>query len=378
MAVARKTRTGQVGTLRALGTLPWGEVLENLSDAVVLLDPQGRIVSCNAAGELLLAKPQTQLIGQTLDSIFPRNPAVADLVQRTLDYGQTQALNDEQVSLPDRLCPVRIVTSPLLDSKDRLRGMAVVIHDLSHQSALRDDVERAERLAQLGTVAAGLAHEIKNPLAGIKGAAQLLKRDFGASTPAITEYTEVMIRETDRLTALLEQLLSLGSPAPPQFTALNIHRLIQDVLLLVRESPNAKGIRIEYDFDPTLPPIRGDERQLKQVLLNLVANALDAMEGQGLLSITTRMETDFHIVRGPKGHARLIRIEVSDTGPGIPPENLSHIFDPFFSTKMHGTGLGLAISHRIAAEHGGGLRVSLRAQRGTMMTLNLPVDSEIA
>lgn len=374
MAVAKRSKARSGGSLPDLSALPWDDVLENLSDAVLLLSAQGHVVSCNPAGELLLDKPETQLRGQRFDALFD-NAAVTALVQRTLESSQTQALNDEMLDVGERQHLVRIVTSPLLDTRDRLRGVAVVVHDLSRQRALREDVERAERLAQLGTLAAGLAHEIKNPLAGIKGAAQLLKRDFGGES-AIGEYTEVMIRETDRLTALLEQLLSLGSPAPPQFADLNIHRLIQDVLLLVRETPNAKGIRIEYDFDPTLPAIRGDERQLKQVLLNLVANALDAMSGQGSLTVTTRMETDFHIVRGPHKHARLIRIEVADTGPGIPAEHLPHIFDPFFSTKSHGSGLGLAVSQRIASEHGGGLRAAVRPNRGTTMTLNLPVATE--
>jgi two-component system, NtrC family, nitrogen regulation sensor histidine kinase GlnL len=374
MAVAKKPKA-RPGSLPSLNAVPWNEVLENLSDAVILLSADGRIASCNPAGEQLFGRPETQLRGLSYEVLFEDLPALTDLVRRTLDSGQTQALNDEPLTMRDRRFVVRAVTSPLLDTKDRLRGMAVVVHDLSHQRALREDVDRAERLAQLGTVAAGLAHEIKNPLAGIKGAAQLLKRDFGEAA-AIREYTEVMIREADRLTSLLEQLLSLGSPMPPQFTQLNIHRLIQDVLLLARESPSARGIRIEYDFDPTLPQIRGDERQLKQVLLNLVANSLDAMSGKGSLSLITRMETDFHIVRGPRGHARLIRVEVVDTGPGIPAEDLPHIFDPFFSTKSHGTGLGLAISQRIAAEHGGSLRAARRAQKGTVMTLNLPVATE--
>jgi signal transduction histidine kinase len=100
------------------------------------------------------------------------------------------------------------------------------------------------------------------------------------------------------------------------------------------------------------------------------------MKGEGTLTLTTRMETDFHIVRGPKGHARLIRVEVADSGPGIPADDLPHIFNPFFSTKAHGTGLGLAISHRIAAEHGGSLRAGLHPRQGTVMTLNLPIDTE--
>jgi two-component system nitrogen regulation sensor histidine kinase GlnL len=214
-------------------------------------------------------------------------------------------------------------------------------------------------------------------LAGIKGAAQLLRRDFG-DEHAVREYADVMIREADRLTSLLEQILTLGSPAPAQLEGLNIHQVIQEVLLLVRESPGAKGVRIECDFDPTLPPIWGDARQLKQVLLNLVGNALDALGGSGIVTLTTRMETDFHIVRGPRGHARLIRVEVTDNGPGIAAEHLPHIFDPFFSTKTQGTGLGLAISHRIASEHGGSLRALPHPRRGTIMTLNLPVATESA
>ena len=375
MAFARTNKASKRRSPAALPSVLWEDVLANLSDAIIFVAADDSVISCNPASEQLLGLPQAQIRGRRYQDLFERSPAIAALIQRAHESGQTQSQTMEALVRADRALPVRIVTAPVLDGAGRLRGTVVVIHDLRYQRALQEDVERAERLTQLGAVAAGLAHEIKNPLGGIKGAAQLLQRDF-ANEPAIREYTEVMIREADRLSGLVEQLLNLGSLKPPHFSSLNIHRLIDEVLLLTREAPGAGGIRVRCEFDPSLPPVRGDERQLKQVLLNLVTNACQAMNGRGKLTLRTRIETSFHIVSARHGSAKFIRVEVEDDGPGIPAEHLSQIFDPFFTTKSRGTGLGLAISQRIVSEHGGSLRASAPPGGGTVMTLSLPVAAE--
>ena len=209
-------------------------------------------------------------------------------------------------------------------------------------------------------------------MGGIKGAAQLLKREAGAASP-IREYTDIIVREVDRVDHLIEQLLDLSRPVKFHLAPLNIHELLDEVLLLERYSVEAGRVLVRKQFDPSLPFIQGDRAQLTQVFLNVVKNALQAIGGDGCLTMTTRMETDFHIREEGKGRGKFIRVEVQDDGPGISEENLPYIFSPFFTTKEKGAGLGLAICHRIITEHGGLIRVESREGEGAMFKVSLLV-----
>ncbi|MGH7830509.1 MAG: two-component system sensor histidine kinase NtrB, partial [Candidatus Binatia bacterium] len=173
-------------------------------------------------------------------------------------------------------------------------GSILLLRDLTYRKELEEDLKRSDRLAMLGTLAAGLAHEIKNPLGGIRGTAQLLRRDI-ARDPALVEHTDIIIREVDRVNRLIEQLLDLSRPAKLDFAALNIHELLDHVLLLEQKAIRDAVVEVTKNFDPSLPPIRGDRDKLTQLFLNLVKNAAEAMNGGGRLTITTRIETDFHI-----------------------------------------------------------------------------------
>src|SRR6185503_8064326 len=166
--------------------------------------------------------------------------------------------------------------------------------DIKRRKELEEDLKRADRLALMGTLAAGLAHEIRNPLGGIKGAAQLLRRSVDAN-PTVHEFIDIMIREVDRVNQLIEQLLDLSRPAQLTLEPVNIHEILDDVLMLEGHSVGAGEIRIRNRFDPSLPPIRGDRAQLTQVFLNLVKNAFQAMDAGGVLTLPTRLETDYHI-----------------------------------------------------------------------------------
>jgi two-component system nitrogen regulation sensor histidine kinase GlnL len=267
---------------------------------------------------------------------------------------------------------VSVSVSPLEDRSGDIRGSIVLVRDLTHRKELEEDLRRSDRLAVLGTLAAGLAHEIKNPLGGIKAAAQLLKRE-GRANASVQEYTEIIVREVDRVNGLIEQLLDLTHPVKFHPAALNIHELIDEVLLLEGVEMEKGSVRVRKQFDPSLPPIWGDRAQLTQVFLNLVKNAVQAVERRGCLTITTRIETDFHIREAGKGRSRFIRVEVQDNGRGIPAADLASIFSPFFTTKEKGAGLGLAICHRIITEHGGLIRVDSRAGEGALFKISLPV-----
>jgi two-component system nitrogen regulation sensor histidine kinase GlnL len=267
---------------------------------------------------------------------------------------------------------VSLTVSPLQDRNASFLGSVLLLHDLSHRREVEEDLKRADRLATLGTLAAGMAHEIRNPLGGIKGAAQLLRRALDRD-PSLLEYTEIMIREVDRVNQLIEQLLDLCRPAQLNLVPLNIHEILEAVLLLEVETARERNITIKKRFDPSLPPIRGDRAQLTQVFLNLVKNAFQAMEHTGALTITTRVETDFHIKEQGKRRDQFIWIDIEDQGAGIKEEDLPQIFSPFFTTKNNGTGLGLAVCYRIIKEHGGVIRVESVEGKGTTFRVSLVV-----
>jgi two-component system nitrogen regulation sensor histidine kinase GlnL len=200
----------------------------------------------------------------------------------------------------------------------------------------------------------------------------LLKRTLGANA-SLAEYTDIIVREVNRIDQLMEQLLNLSRPAQPKLDRLNVHEMLDQVLLLEKQAGKIGGITLRKQFDPSLPAIRGDRNQLIQVFLNLVKNALEAMNGKGELIVTTRMETDFHIREAGRERNQFIWVDIKDSGPGISEEALPHIFSPFFTTKNHGTGLGLAICYGIIKEHGGIIRVDSRDGRGAVFKVSLPV-----
>ncbi len=383
----------------ATPTVPLQNVLASLGDAVILTDGEDRITLFNQAAEELTGVPEAQARQHTCGELFTATPALAAMVQRTRGLAQSQSCGEESLVVGRRRVPVRVSCSPIWGPDGDVHGVALVVQDLSYQKKLEDEARRNETLARLGGLVAGLAHEVKNPLGGIKGAAQLLAKRF-ADQPQIGEYTGVMIREIDRLSRLVEQLLTLGAPGPPALTPINVHKIIDEVRALMRTEIDAKHIAVRLDIDTSLPDVRGEEAQLTHVFLNLVKNAIEAMPEHGMLTITTRMETDFHILRRAAARAeahaaeergdttaapdraasgralgKFLRVEVADTGPGLPEEDIDRIFEPFFTTKPRGSGLGLAICERLVAVHGGIIRAENRRLGGAAMTVTLPVSA---
>jgi len=241
-----------------------------------------------------------------------------------------------------------------------------------HRKELEEDLKRTDRLALMGTLAAGLAHEIRNPLGGIKGAAQLLRRAADGD-PSTREFTDIMIREVDRVNRLIEQLLDLSRPAELDLAPVNIHEILDDVLLLEAQTVGANQIEIKKRYDPSLPPIRADRAQLTQVFLNLVKNGLQAMAHSGTLTVITRLENEFRIRGQDRAAKRMIWVEIADQGAGISDADLPQIFSPFFTTKSGGTGLGLATCDRIIREHGGTIRVDSFEGKGSTFKVSLLV-----
>ena len=349
------------------------DVLASLGDGLILLDTGGRVVFMSPGAEDLTAVSAQHASGRPAIKVFAAHHWLAERITAFL-HGEGRRLTDGgELAAPfGRRANVRLSASPVIDRDGNTVGSMLLLHDVVATRSLSETGERGSRVGELAAVAAGLAHEIKNPLGGIKGAAQLLA-DTLAADPDGLRFTALITREVDRVSGLLEELLELTRPPRLRLAAVNVHRVLQDVLLLEGATATAT-LTVRCQFDPSLPEVWADESHIRQVFLNLVKNALEAMERVGTLTVSTRMETDFHVRTPGQGRGRqYISVDVEDTGPGIVPEDCERIFTPFFTTKTKGTGLGLAVSHRLVTQHGGLLRVESEPGRWTRFRVSLPV-----
>jgi signal transduction histidine kinase len=242
----------------------------------------------------------------------------------------------------------------------------------SHCRRVHDaEMVQAEHLATLGELAAGLAHEIRNPLAGIAGAIEIIAKDF-PQEHADREIIEDLREEVRRIVKVLNDLLVYSRPKPPQFGRADLKEIIARTIHLARQQTGAKQVDFSIQVADSLPAFRLDSEQLHQVLLNLVLNSIQAMEKGGKIFISARMAK----AEG-KGPADMVEISVSDTGPGIPKEQIGKIFRPFFTTKRGGTGLGLSLSQRIIRQHGGTISAQSTLGEGTTFTILMPVRQTV-
>jgi len=359
-------------------------VLAGLPDAVIAVDTELRIVFWNSAAEMLTERSARRAESRVLKDVFPGDASIVRRLAETLATGESRSEAEALIERPDRReVPVSLLTAPLFGKDGTVDGAVAVLRDLSRIRQLEAEVRRGETLASAGRMAVGLAHEIRNPLGAIRGAVQLLAREL-AGQPRLTEYTTVLTTEVDRVNRIIEMLLNLARPAPVRPVPLNLHQLLERVALLNEEGARDKRITIARRYDPSLPPILGDEDRLVQVFHNLVRNAMDAMSAGGTLTLATKVslnpvfgKMDLGGAAGPRatgGGARtMVEAQVIDEGQGIPAAVRARIFDPFFTTKDRGLGLGLAICHQILEQHRGAIHVESEEGRGTMVTCFLPI-----
>jgi two-component system, NtrC family, nitrogen regulation sensor histidine kinase GlnL len=353
--------------------ISWEQILSSVEDGVITLDRSGNVTFFNEAAEMLTDLAASHALSLSFVRIFRKEPWLADLIRKSFPPLQESARGEgDLVSRWGKEVPVGVTVSPLMEPNGNCLGSIFVLRNLTHHKELEEDLKRADRLAMVGTLAAGLAHEIRNPLGGIKGAAQLLRRSLDRDSSLI-EYTNIMTREVDRVNLLIEQLLDLSRPAKLEIVPLNIHEVLEDILMLEMKTKAEPTITVKKLFDPSLPPIRGDRNRLTQVFLNLVRNGYQAMDGSGTLTITTRLDTDRYVRGQGTGRSKFIWVEIADQGVGIKEEDLLHIFSPFFTTKNSGTGLGLAVCYWIIKEHGGIIRVETSEGKGSTFKVSLVV-----
>ena len=350
----------------------YATVLDSVGDGVIVIGRQGQVTLMNPAAEELTGRSRRQTLELPFVEAFSSEPVLVEMVERTAASGVSRSDQDNVVlKNTGRLIPVNASTVPLLRADGEAIGVILTLRDMTSIRELEAAVRQADRLSTLGTLAAGLANEVKNPLGGIKGAAQLLERELDPDNDLL-EYPRVMIREAERIDKIIRQLLELASPKGPRYAPVNLHMVLGDIILLQREAAGSREVSIVTGFDPSIPPIMADESQLTQVFLNLIRNALEAMTEGGRLTVTSRVLSDYQLGRD-EGRSRMVAVEVADTGPGIEAENLSKVGTPFFSTKEGGTGLGLAICQKIVSEHRGMLKIDSQPGQGTRISVLLPL-----
>jgi len=348
-------------------------ILENVEEAVVAIDREGRITFFNPSAQAFTGLSERQSLGRHFEELFCGQEGILYPVRTAVRDGRS--ISDHENIILHRpnapQLPVSVSVSPIYTDRGEHEGVVLIIRDLSRVRELEDTVKQADRLSMLGTLAAGLAHEIKNPLGGIKGAAQLLAMELGEQSP-LKEYTVVMIREVERVNSIIEELMDLARPRPPQLGEVDLAQILGDIVLFQKEAHRGKEIEFVLSLDPSIPPLRGDENLLTRLFLNLIKNAAEAIERKGRVEVLTKVASEYHLNKPGSRPVPFIVVEVRDNGRGISDEELDKIFTPFYTTKSRGSGLGLATCQKIVNEHGGLLRMDSTPNEGTSCTVSLP------
>jgi len=328
----------------------WRDVIDSLNEGLIVVSPSLELKASNPAAEALIGSPLSSAV---IGALLAENPWLAKGLEDCLHGRLEVTCADSALIVGGRALSVRVGISMLTGQEGELGGAIVTLHELSRYELVGGGEERP-----LGLSASGLAHEIKNPLTGIKGAAELLAQLMPAEARA-QQYRDIIIGGVDRIEGLVEQVLSATGPQRLRQELVNIHQVLHRALGLAGLYPSrTEAIAVEQIFDPSLPAVLGDAAALERVFLNLIRNAVEALGATGTIRLRTQFEHNYRVRRG-RERRQFLRIEISDSGPGMAPEELTQLFTPFFTTKPNGTGLGLVLSQHIVTLHGG----SLSAQR---------------
>jgi PAS domain S-box-containing protein len=344
-------------------------VVESLREGVVVLDRQGIIVAFNPAmeGQTQMAAPS--VTGRQFFDVFPayRRPGVRGPIEKLL-RGDIEEFVLEAVEREreESGLAVQNIKGSLLGRRGQPAGAVLLVQDITDRVGLERAARQSEKLAALGTMAAGLAHELNNPIGVISSRTEIMLLDAEAQ-PVHTQFLEdlrVLHRHAQRVARIAQGLLSFSRQPSGRRGPVDVNHLLEETLLLIERPMIKQGVKVTRKLAPNLPPVWGDSNSLQQVVLNLLTNARDAVAGGGEICVETSH---------PVGDPDMVRLRVRDSGPGIEPETLPRIFEPFFTTKSNGTGLGLSISYGIVQEHHGTVDVQSRPHEGTTFILTLPV-----
>jgi len=346
-------------------------IVESISVGILAADLDDRVESWNSQMERLTGIPRDAAVGHRLDELFPA--ALAEQFERVKN--ETGIHNVYKLAIPADDMPARaangpeqagelvlnIAIAPLVSKDGERIGRLIILDDVTERNELERRLMQADKMSSIGLLAAGVAHEVNTPLAVISTYAQMLAKQISGDEQK-SRLLDKIAKQTFRASEIVNSLLNFSRTSPKELGEVCLNRAIRETLTLIEHQLESAKVRVHFEAGEPLPEIRGDLGKLQQVFLNLFLNARDAMEGGGDLTIRTWSDNGS------------VRVEVADSGHGIPPENLARIYDPFFTTKAtrKGTGLGLAVTYGIVKEHGGSIEVDSRPGAGTRFVLDFP------
>jgi two-component system, NtrC family, sensor histidine kinase HydH len=339
-------------------------VIKNMPFGLIATDENGKIAYFNQEAESILHISNQRVMGKNPGQVLPEKFWA---YSRDLTENESEIERDISFSLDgERTVSLEFNVSSLKGDSGEFLGDIVLFRDLTEINNLKMEIEKNQRLASLGNLAAGVAHEIRNPLSSIKGFATYFKERY-KDIPDDKKTAEIMVQEVERLNRVISQLLEFASPVKIHKKSVSMVTLIQHSLKMIEGHAREKNIEIKTDLDHHTKNLYIDPDKINQVFLNIYLNAIEAMENNGTLYV--------RLTEDKKNN--MAKVEISDTGKGIIKEDLTHIFDPYFTTKQSGTGLGLAIVHKIIESHKGEIRVESERGSGTTVTILLPVSNYV-
>jgi signal transduction histidine kinase len=350
------------------------QILRSLSIGVVVLDDKDLLTMANDSARRLLPEIPPDYASPDILNVLEKRPGLRDIVKAATRQGAY--VLDLEHDLGDQAdpWPVRVTTLPLKDPQKRTTGTLLLVHDVRDIVRMERQMHTAERLSALGTLAAAMAHEIRNPLEALDLNLALLQRSLAPfmldapEDPKAGKYIKVLESEISRLAAIVENFLSFARPSSASSAEIRLHAILRQIVDLLNNQAHSRKVKLELSTEGN-PVVLGSEDQLKQAILNLLINSLEAMPGGGLLRIA--VGTSRH--QGAAATQELAVVRIQDTGIGIPQDQIARLFDPFFTTRPKGTGLGLTIVHRVIHEHNGSIRVASLPGEGTTFTIELPL-----
>lgn len=357
-------------------------ILSSVQTGIIVVHQDGKIKTFNEYASKITGFLVETLEGQTLEA-FPKSlDPMLQVIQRTMKEGRAFSLEDMEITTSrGEKIPISIQTSVMRAEDGPVLGTIVTFRDVSLLRQMETQLARSERLSALGEMAAGVAHEIKNPLNAIQGFSQRLALKI--EDPNLKKYAETIVREVQRLDTTINDVLEYSRTAKPVKQPTDVHALLEETLQYVAEKMEKANIKLERQYDPNFPLVPLDYNKIKQVFLNMVLNAIHSMPQGGTLTFHTSVQQGLrdgdsanpsdwvsHIFLNQK----MAVVSIQDTGCGIPPENISKLFHPFFTTKTTGTGLGLSICHKIVEAHGGTITVDSKEGLGTTFSIQFPLE----
>lgn len=341
-----------------------------LSPGVIVINRHKQMISCSPEAERMFALPSGKTANAPL-AILPLE--IQNIATEVLAHRKSQNVSELAISSsPQPIRKFQVNALPIgLGPAEIL--VVLTLTDISGFTRLQQSVERLDRLATAGTLAAGMAHEIKNALVAVKTFVELLLEKNKDA-----ELAEIVGREISRVNAIVRQLLKFGGTTRPERAPVRLHDVLEHSLRMVQHQLDGKLISLNRSFKATSDTVQGDNQQLEQVFVNLFMNAVDATGANGSLTVETEFVTSAQPTAEPLLGQPHVRVTVADTGAGISPENLAQMFEPFFTTKHHGTGLGLPITRRIVQEHQGLITVESQPNKGTTFSIVLPAGQPAA